>query len=206
MSARVPAGFNLVNPYENAEVKEILRVFYRKFYNDTNERLFVFGINPGRFGGGLTGISFTDPVALRVSCGIENSLGSREELSSKFIYMVVDAFGGADKFFSKIFLSALYPLAILQDGKNCNFYDDKALFESLKSEIVSSVDAQVRLGASRDKAVCLGRKNAVYFNEINDEYRFFDEIEVLDHPRWIMQYRLKKVRIYLKEYLRALKL
>ena len=68
----ISSEFQIVNPYKNAEVKRVLPLFYENFYNDSNERLFVFGINHGRFGGGLTGLSFTDPVALREFCGIEN--------------------------------------------------------------------------------------------------------------------------------------
>ena len=63
-SLRLPASVSLVNPYKNSDVKKIINVFYKKFFNDNNERVFILGINPGRFGGGLTGISFTDPVAL----------------------------------------------------------------------------------------------------------------------------------------------
>ena len=119
----------LLNPYESEEVKIIVRKFYKKFYSDYGKRIFVFGINPGRFGGGLTGLSFTDPVALRENCVIKNELGLRKELSSKFIYKVVDAFGGTKKFFSKVYLTALYPFAITRGGKNYNYYDDKSLAE-----------------------------------------------------------------------------
>ena len=111
----------LINPYSSDYVLEIVRKFFTKFYSDEKDRIFVFGINPGRFGGGLTGISFTDPVALRENCGIRNNLGTRKELSSKFVYSVVEKFGGAEKFFSKIFLTAIYPFAIIKDGKNYNY-------------------------------------------------------------------------------------
>jgi hypothetical protein len=108
-----------------------IKQFYNKFYNDSRKRIYVFGINPGRFGAGLTGISFTDPVALRENCEIENSLGDRKELSSKFSCMVVDEFGRAKKFFSNVFLAALYPFAITKQGKNYNYYDDKSLANKL---------------------------------------------------------------------------
>ncbi len=35
-------------------------------------RYLILGINPGRFGGGITGIPFTDPIRLQNICGIEN--------------------------------------------------------------------------------------------------------------------------------------
>jgi hypothetical protein len=85
-SLQLPASISLVNPYQNPDVRKIVTAFYNKFYNDNNERVFILGINPGRFGGGLTGISFTDPVALRNACGIENNYGNKKELSSEFIF------------------------------------------------------------------------------------------------------------------------
>jgi hypothetical protein len=202
----ISSEFQIVNPYENAEVKRVLPLFYENFYNDSNERLFVFGINHGRFGGGLTGLSFTDPVALKEFCGIENSLGSRRELSSKFIYLDIERYGGVRKFFSKVFLTSLYPFTILTDGLNCNYYDDKELYKALKQSIVSSVEEQIKIGARGDVVVCLGRRNGKYLEEINKEYKFFEKIFVLDHPRWVMQYRLKSIEKYIEEYLKVLKM
>lgn len=195
----------LLNPYSSKEVKEVVRKFFRKFYDDNKERIFIIGINPGRFGGGLTGISFTDPVALREQCGIENNLGNQKELSSKFIYSVANRFGGVEKFFSKVFLTALYPFALLKKGKNYNYYDDKVLAEYLKSEIVKNIKSQIKFGANRDLAILLGKKNAAYFDLINSEYKFFKKIIVVEHPRYIMQYRLKQMNDYIKKYIKAVK-
>lgn len=194
----------LLNPYSSTEVKEIVRKFFRKFYDDDNERIFIIGINPGRFGGGLTGISFTDPVALREQCGIENSLGNQKELSSKFIYSVANKFGSVEKFFSKVFLTALYPFALLKEGKNYNYYDDKLLSEYLKSEIIKNIKSQIKFGANRDLAILLGKKNAEYFETLNDEYKFFRRIIVVEHPRYIMQYKLKNADVYINKYIESI--
>ena len=201
----IALNIQILNPYEMKEVKRIVNIFFKKFFDDTNIRTFVFGINPGRFGGGLTGIAFTDPVALRVECDIENNLGDKKELSSKFIYNMIDKYGGVNKFYSEFFISALYPLTIMKDGKNYNYYDEKPLYRSLKSHLISAIEKQIKFGANKKFAVCLGKKNADYFNEINKEYDFFDEIRVLDHPRYIMQYKLKQLDKYLYEYLSVLK-
>jgi hypothetical protein len=160
---KLPGGISIINPYESNQVKSVIREFFTKFYNDNNERLFVIGINPGRFGGGLTGISFTDPVTLREKCGIENNLSTRKELSSMFIYRVIDVYGGVETFFSNVFLTALFPLAIIKDGKNYNYYDEKDLFLSLKQEIINSISTQIDFGARIDKAIVLGKKNAKFF-------------------------------------------
>lgn len=197
-------GVEIINPWAKAEVKDVINRYFNKFYNDNDKRIFALGINPGRFGGGLTGISFTDPVALRESCGIENDLGDRKELSSKFIYKVVEEFGGAQKFFSRVFLTALYPFAIIKDGKNYNYYDEKSLAEKLKPEIIRTIKSQIAFGARRDVAILLGKKNAEYFSKINAEHKVFEKIIVLDHPRYIMQYRLKKIDQYITKYLEAI--
>ena len=199
----LPSGISIVNPYKSKEVRISVKEFYATHFDDNNERLFVFGINPGRFGGGLTGISFTDPVALRDRCGIENNLGNQKELSSKFIYETIEACGGIEKFYSKIYLAALYPFALIKNNKNYNYYDDKVLFETLKPEIVKSVSLQINFGAKREKVVILGKKNADYFKLINVEYAFFKQIIVLDHPRYIMQYRSKIINEYIEKYVNA---
>ena len=164
----------------------------------------MIGINPGRFGGGLTGIAFTDPVALRENCGIENNLGNRKELSSKFIYTVAEIFGGADMFFSRVFLTALYPFAIIKDGKNYNYYDEKSLANTLKDEIVKTVKSQIEFGARKDFAILLGKKNAEHFFHINEKHKFFEKIFILEHPRYIMQYKLKQLDSYVKKYINTI--
>ncbi len=201
----LPQGVEFLNPYENKSVRKVVKEFYRKFYNDNNKRVFIFGINPGRFGGGLTGISFTDPVALRLFCGIENRLGNRRELSSDFIYKVVEQFGGAGKFFRKYFLTALYPLAIIKDGKNHNYYDSKELYEIMKPLLIDSVREQIKFGAEKSFAVSLGKKNAKYLEEINTELNYFREIKVVEHPRFIMQYRRKRLHEFISKYLETIK-
>ena len=107
--AKTSFGVQILNPYEKADVQSAVKEFYKKFYNDDQKRIYILGINPGRFGGGLTGISFTDPVALKKYCGIDNQLGNREELSSKFVYEVINHFGGVNKFFSIIYLISNLP-------------------------------------------------------------------------------------------------
>jgi hypothetical protein len=201
---KLPGEISLINPYEKKDVQKVVKEFCQKFFNDNNERRFVLGINPGRFGGGLTGISFTDPVALREYCGIGNNLGNLKELSSKFIYRVIEERGGAMKFYSEVFLSALYPFALIKDRRNYNYYDTQELAERLKDEIVNSIKSQLEFGAKRDLVIILGKKNADYFSALNKEYNFFQNKIVLEHPRYIMQYRLKNVDYYVSKYLDAL--
>lgn len=203
--AKLPAGLEIINPYKEKPVRQIVEKFYNNFYNDCNQRIFVFGINPGRFGCGTTGIAFTDPVALRESCGIKNDLGFRKELSSQFIYEMIREYGGSQKFFSKIFITAVYPLALIKDGKNHNYYDSKILYNVLRNEIKRSISVQINFGAREEFAVSLGKKNAIFLSEINQELGYFKEIKVLEHPRYIMQYRRRKMREYIGKYIEVLK-
>ncbi len=199
-----PSGVGFLNPYGKPEVQNTVKEFFAKFYNDNNKRIFIFGINPGRFGGGLTGISFTDPVALKKYCGIENNLGNRRELSSEFVYKVIEKSGGPAEFFSKYFLTALYPLAIIKNGKNHNYYDSKELYNSMKPLLVQSLKKQFSFGARDFFAVSLGKKNARFLTEINGELNLFREIKILEHPRFIMQYKRKKLEFYIERYLKTL--
>ncbi|MCL5031196.1 MAG: DUF4918 family protein [Bacteroidetes bacterium] len=199
----LPKNITTMNPYETEEVKNIVIEFFKKYFNDNNKRILALGINPGRFGGGITGVSFTDPIALEKFCGIKNGFDKKREISSEFIYSFITKYGGVEEFYSKCFISALYPLALIKDGLNYNYYDEQKLFRILKPAIVDSIKAQIDFGIKRDFVICLGRKNSLYLKEINDEHNFFDKIIVLDHPRYIMQYKRKSMHKYLDEYIKA---
>ena len=197
----LPGNIKVLNPYKVEDVKIIVKEFYNRFFDDTNERVFILGINPGRFGGGVTGIAFTDPIVLEEYCGIKNSLIKKPELSSRFVYSFINEFGGVTKFYSKFFMGAVYPLALLSDGKNYNYYDSKELYRILKPHLISSLQKQINFGARKDIVICLGKKNFNYLNELNKEFKFFESIIILEHPRFIMQYKLKKKEQYIKKYI-----
>ena len=62
----LPAGISIMNPFkESPQAVHITEQFYTKYYNDNNKRHLILGINPGRFGGGVTGVPFTDPKRLK---------------------------------------------------------------------------------------------------------------------------------------------
>jgi hypothetical protein len=198
-----------MNPYEEPTVRQIVDAFYTKFYSDTNPRVFVLGINPGRFGAGVTGISFTTPQNLRRYCGIENDLRDTPELSSRFIYQTIEALGGAQEFYGRFFLTSLFPLALTKDGrnggpKNYNFYDDRVTTQTLWPAITETVRTQLTFGADQRVAVCLGRKNETYLKRLNDQQGFFGRIVTLDHPRYILQYKTKDISVYLERYIQTL--
>ncbi len=199
---RLPEGIGLLYPYHEAEVERVCKIFYGKFYREGPDRIFLIGINPGRFGAGITGIPFTDPIRLEEKCRIPNAFDKRPELSSVFIYDMIDAYGGVEAFYSRFFVTAVSPLGFIKNGKNLNYYDNPALQRALEPFIVASMREQLDMGGRRDVAFSIGMgKNAAYLHYLNKKYHFFDEVGVLPHPRWIMQYRLKKKEGMIETYL-----
>lgn len=190
-----------MNPYADPRARRYVRAFLGRYFDDDAPRVLMLGINPGRFGAGITGVTFTDPVALADFCGIANDLPRRRELSSVFIYQFIERFGGVEPFYRSFFLSAVSPLGFTRDGRNLNYYDDRALAHAVTPFIVRSITRHIALGGRRDHAIVLGRgANATFLRRLNDERRFFGEIHALDHPRPIMQYRRRQLEHYLSHY------
>ncbi|GAB3991113.1 hypothetical protein GCM10028807_20360 [Spirosoma daeguense] len=200
----LPPDVDVLNSFQTPVVKHLVEEFYTRFFSDNQPRVFLLGINPGRFGAGVTGISFTTPQNLRRYCGIENDLRDTPELSSRFIYQVVEAFGGAEAFYRHFFLTSLFPLALTKAGENYNFYDDRNTTNALWPAITEAVRTQLTFGSDRRVAVCLGRKNEAYLQRLNKEQGFFERIVTLDHPRYILQYKSKDVALYRKKYITTL--
>ena len=201
----IPPEFEVIYPYHNVATKAAMSAFFKKYYSDNKKRLFVFGINPGRFGAGITGVPFTDPIRLETECGIKNPFKKRQELSSIFVYEVIKAFGGVEAFYEKIYISSMSPLGFLKDGKNANYYDNKQLEKAVEPYIIENLQTQLTFGGFRHAAICLGQgKNFKYFKQLNEKLAWFDVIYPLPHPRWVMQYRRKKMEFFKEEYIKVL--
>lgn len=202
---QLPTGTEVLFPYRDPAVKKVLKAYYLKYYHSDKSRIFVFGINPGRLGGGITGIPFTDPVQLKES-GIDHSFILKPELSSAFVYDFIKEYGGLEQFAEDFFLTAICPLGFTLNGKNYNYYDDKKLEESLRPWIIKTMNEQLRVGANKNVAICLGEgSNFKYLSELNKEEKWFREIIPLPHPRWIMQYNRKLLNEHIKVYVSTLK-
>jgi hypothetical protein len=201
---KVPDSFKILDPFSSPKVRSLSEQFYNKFYDDLKSRIFILGINPGRFGAGVTGIPFTDPVHLEKYCGISNDLHKRHELSSVFVFDFINAFGGCRKFYSKFFITAVCPLGFTRDGKNINYYDNRILQDAVEEFIVQKMKTQLDFGSCRDTAIIMGEgKNFKYFSALNQKHHFFKELIPLAHPRYILQYKRKQMKRYLNDYLSA---
>ncbi len=201
-----PNGVEIIYPYDKLETRRVMEAFYIKYYSDTHPRTLLFGINPGRHGAGLTGVGFTDPILMEEKCGIVNTLEKRSELSANFICEVVDAYGGPEAFYGNFLFTTVLPFGLLRGGKNYNYYDDKETLHCFEPLIVESIRKQMTYpGVSRRIATVGQGKNHAYLQALNKRYDFFDSIEVLPHPRWVMQYRRKEKQKYIGVYLEVLK-
>jgi hypothetical protein len=202
---RLPDRIEVMNPIKNEGTFKLFSQFYKKYYSDNKKRIFIFGINPGRFGAGLTGVPFTDPVKLRELCGIDNDLSNKKELSAEFVYKVINAYGSIEEFYSKFYITAVSPLGFVKDNINVNYYDNKILQEKLRPFFIKCINEQLGFGAVTSHAICFGNgKNYNYLDKLNSENRFFEKIIPVEHPRFIMQYRRKKLDEYISKYLNIL--
>lgn len=200
----LPDNIEWLMPYEGEETRRVMDVFYKKYYSDNNQRIYILGINPGRFGAGITGVPFTDPIRLE-KLGITNTFQKRQELSSVFIYDMIDALGGPELFLSKYYIASLSPLGFVKNNKNYNYYDDKKLSALLKEYIIRNIETQFNFGANPEVVYCLGQgKNFTYLDKLSEEYKWWNRVVPLPHPRWIMQYKLRSKDKFIEEYRRNL--
>jgi hypothetical protein len=208
----LPDGITAMNPYQGEKreiVQKVMFQFYSKFYNDNNPRKLILGINPGRHGAGVTGLMFTDTLRLQQSCGIELNEFSSRELSSEFLYKVIERYGGAEKFYGDYYISAISPLGFIINKQgneiNYNYYDSRELQTKLMPFIKDSLHRQMSFNIQRKVCFCLGTgKNFTFLSVLNNELKLFKSIIPLEHPRFIMQYKRKKVDEYIEMYLEKL--
>ncbi|MGE5421326.1 MAG: uracil-DNA glycosylase family protein [Chloroflexota bacterium] len=205
-TGRLPKGIHIMNPFrENAEIIPLISLFFRKFYNDEQHRHLILGINPGRFGAGSTGIPFTDTIRLSEKCGLTLPGTKTFETSSAFIYEMIDAYGGTEKFYSDFYISAISPLGFTREGKlkqvNYNYYDSRELTKAVSGFIRKTLEDQLEFGIERDACFCLGTgKNYKFLQEMNEKEGYFAKIVPLEHPRFIMQYKSKQKQDYIRKY------
>jgi hypothetical protein len=205
---KLPGGIKIMNPYhDNPDIIPVISQFYHKYYNDENQRYLILGINPGRFGAGVTGIPFTDSKRLSEKCGLSIPGLKTFETSSSFIYEMIEAFGGVSEFYNEFFISAVCPLGFTSTGSkntnvNYNYYDDRDLTESMMDFITENLIHQLDFGIKRDSCFCLGTgKNFKFLEKLNNELHLFGRIIPLEHPRFIMQYKSKQKLFYINKYL-----
>lgn len=234
--AGLPKNIEVLYPQKEPQVMDIVEKFFRKYFNDDRPRSLMLGINPGRFGAGMTGVNFTAPKQLKEYCGIDHHFKNSSELSAEFIYEMILAYGGVNKFYGEWFIGSVCPLGFVGQptpttikkagrtsspseggdeatevlkriGKNLNYYDEKKLLEAVKPFIIECICKQVAMGFKTNKCICIGgEKNFKFLSALNNEHKWFGEIIPLPHPRFILQYRRKQKDKFIHQYLSALRL
>ena len=208
----LPKGINVMNPFrEGKGAMEASSAFYRKYYSDNEPRCMILGINPGRFGAGLTGVPFTDPKRLQEYCDITSYEGPKtHEPSSAFVYSMIEQYGGVTKFYARFLITSICPLGFTARGKNgkevnFNYYDSKELTDNARGFMVECLTKQFAFGIKREVCFCLGTgRNEKFIAALNKAHGFFGKIIALEHPRYIIQYKSKQVQDYIAKYLSCL--
>ena len=209
-NGELPEGYGVINPFiDDQTTMAVMEQFYMKFYNDRQARKFLIGINPSRHGAGITGVPFTDTKRLESHCGIPVPGRHSHELSSVFIYDVIAAYGGAEAFYSRCFINSPFPLALIKQSAmgrwvNVNYYDSRALWSLLKPHMKVYLKRFSEFHIDPTEVIILGKKNALFIQEVNQELNLFKKITVLEHPRFIQQYRSRDRDAYILKYLRAI--
>lgn len=208
-TGKLPKGISIMNPYaESAEAWKASEVFYKKFYADQEPRKLILGINPGRHGAGATGIPFTDPKRL-TEVDIPWNGPLSHEPSSVYVYDMISAYGGPEAFYKRYFINSVSPLGYTIRNKagkdvNFNYYDTPALFKKVLPFIHANLEQLRSMDFDMDTAFVLGVKNAKCLEQINQKGKYFRELVVLEHPRYIMQYQLRAKQRFIDKYLEAL--
>ncbi|MGC9268073.1 uracil-DNA glycosylase family protein [Listeria ivanovii] len=208
----LPTGFRLINPYNGDQkklVSEITAVFYQKYYNDNKPRRLILGSSPARRGSALTGVPFEDAKHLQNETGIFIEKFYINQSSSGFLYDVISAYGGCQKFYTNFYMNFVCPLGVVRvnsKGKevNCNYYENKKIQAILSPFIIQSIRSQIEFGMDTSICYCIGSgENYNFLSKINDEYQFFHTIIPLEHPRFITQYNSQHKEKYMEKYLNA---
>lgn len=210
-NCRLPDGFRVMHPFrDNAQVRETVTTFYHRFFAGPEPRRVLLGINPGRHGGGVTGIPFTDTKRLVDDCGIPFVGPTSHEPSSVFVYRMIQALGGPDAFYRRFLFFPVCPLGFLREKKpgtwvNANYYDDPQLLEAVEPFIVENLTVLCSFGVRTDHAWSLGLgPNLRHLDRLNRVHQWFGALHGLEHPRYIIQYKSAELDWYIGRYRESL--
>ena len=74
----------------------------------------------------------------------------------------------------------------------------------VKDFMIKSLEKHISLGLDTSEVFILGKKNAAFIHKLNEEVKLFDSLKVLEHPRYIQQYKSKEKQKYIDKYIFAL--
>jgi hypothetical protein len=70
--------------------------------------------------------------------------------------------------------------------------------------MLDSLKQHISMGLVTEEVFVLGKKNATFLAKINKEEKLFGKMTVLDHPRYIQQYKSKDKLHFIDNYINLL--
>lgn len=70
--------------------------------------------------------------------------------------------------------------------------------------MVASLKKFISFGIDTSEVFVLGKKNAEYIDKLNKEEQLFGKLTILEHPRYIQQYKSKEKEQYIDKYILVL--
>jgi len=98
---------------------DVMMQFNKQFYKGGFPKTVLCGINPGRLGGGKTGVPFVDFTSLSQMLDDVNQNDS--ERSARFFFDVIQAFG-AERFYQNFYVTNISWVGYSNNNKNVNYY------------------------------------------------------------------------------------
>jgi hypothetical protein len=76
----------------------------------------------------------------------------------------------------------------------------------IEAFVIDCMNKQIAFGLKTDICFCIGEgENLKYLQKLNSTYKWIDKIKSLSHPRFIMQYRVKRKEEFIQRYLTELR-
>jgi len=173
--------------------RQVMDDFWRRFYPEELPRHVICGLNPGRFGAGLTGVPFTDFQTLsRWMPSVERQ---DTEPSAQFFAQVVAAVG-VEAFFRRFYVTNVSAVGYVKDGRNLNYHDLPAgALEVVERRFVEEMEIVrpqqiIALGRQVERSIKRLMPNVV--------------VSYLPHPAWVSTYRKAAQHDWIERYLRVL--
>ena len=70
--------------------------------------------------------------------------------------------------------------------------------------MILTLKNHINLGLDTSEVYVLGKKNANFIHKLNQEAQLFGTLKVLEHPRYIQQYKSKEKALYIDKYILTL--
>jgi len=85
------------------------------------------------------------------------------------------------------------------------YNNEKETQLTLETIITETLLKQMAFPQAKPNIICVGTgKNLKYLQAFNKKYHCFESIDVVPHPRWVMQYRRKEKEKYIGVYVDVL--